>query len=266
MTATSNQPAHTSNAPQRVVVTAGASGIGLAIAKAFLATGAQVFICDVSDTALDSALSNHPELQGAIANVGDPQSVEDFFKLSLAAMGGIDVLVNNAGIGGPRANIEDIEYQDWDDSLRINLSGMFYCIKQVIPSMKQQGSGCIINIATSSAKTALPQRLPYVASKVGVLGLSHNVARELGPFNIRCNSILPGKIDNPRGHALTERYAQEQGITFEQAEQHKQQFISMRCNIHPSEIGDTAVFLASDQAKHITAQEIAVDGNAEWEQ
>lgn len=253
------------NATPRVVVTAGASGIGLAIAQKFLHEGANVFICDIAAPALEKALSDNPGLQGSIANVGDPKSVEAFFDHSIDALGGIDVLVNNAGIGGPRANIEDIEYQDWDDSIRINLSGMFYCIKQVIPSMKQQGSGCIINIATSSAKTGLPQRLPYVASKVGVLGLSHNVARELGPFNIRCNSILPGKIDNPRGHALTSRYAEEHGISFEQAEQHKQQFISLRCNINPEEIGDMAVFLASNQAKHITAQEIAVDGNAEWE-
>ena len=251
---------------QRVVITAGASGIGLAIAKAFSDNGAQVFICDVSEPALEAARSEHPNLQGAIADVGDPQQVEHFFKQAQAALGGIDVLVNNAGIGGPKTSIETIDYQDWDDCIRINLSGMFYCAKQVIPGMKAQGHGSIINIATSSAKTGLPQRLPYVASKVGVLGLTHNLARELGPFNIRCNAILPGKIDNPRGHALTQRYADEQGISFEEADQHKLQFISMRSTVHPSEIGEVAVFLASNNARHITAQEIAVDGNAEWEE
>ena len=251
---------------QRVVVTAGASGIGLAIAQAFIENGAQVFICDVESEILEKTLSQHQTLLGTIADVGVPGQVEAFMHQAQIAMGGIDVLVNNAGISGPKANVEDINDKDWDDCIRINLSGMFYCVKQAIPSMKAQGHGSIINIATTSAKTGLPQRLPYVASKVGVLGLTHNLARELGPFNIRCNSILPGKIDNERGNALTQRYAQEQGITVEKAESERLKYISMRNKVHPREIGDMAVFLASDKAKHITAQEIAVDGNSEWEQ
>ena len=256
----------TTVAIQKVVVTAGASGIGLAIAQKFLAQGAQVFICDVADQALKTSLEDNPGLLGAIADVGDSHSVEAFFKQTITTMGGIDVLVNNAGIGGPRAKIEDIDYIDWDDCIRINLSGMFYCAKQVIPFMKEQGSGCILNIATTSAKTGLPNRLPYVASKVGVLGLSHNLARELGPFNIRCNAILPGMIDNPRGRSLTELKAKERGVSLEQQEQESLKYKSMRTRIQPSEIGDMAVFLASSEACHITAQEIAVDGNSEWEE
>ena len=197
----------------RVVVAAGASGIGLAIAQRFLADGAEVFICDISAPTLDKALNENPRLQGRLANVGDPQSVEGFFNQALSILGGIDVLVNNAGIGGPRAKVEEIDYQDWDDCIQINLSGMFYCVKQVVPTMKAQNSGCIINISTSSAKTGLPNRLPYVASKVGVLGLSHNLARELGAFNIRVNTILPGLMDNPRGRGLVAKHAEEQGLS-----------------------------------------------------
>lgn len=250
---------------QRVVVTAGASGIGLAIAEKFLTEGAEVFICDVARLALDTALADNPRLQGALADVGDPSLVEAFFDNALSAMGGIDVLVNNAGIGGPRAKIENIDYQDWDDCIRINLSGMFYCVKQVIPAMKEQGSGCIINISTGSAKTGLPNRLPYVASKVGVLGLSHNLARELGVSNIRVNTILPGLMDNPRGRGLVANYAKEYGLSIDDAEAEFLQYISLKSWIKPSEIAEAAFFLASDQARHITAQEIAVDGNFEWE-
>ena len=141
---------------QRVVVTAGASGIGLAIAQKFLAEGAGVFICDIAAPALETALKDNPGLQGAIANVGDPHSVETFFNKALCTLGGIDVLVNNAGIGGPRAKIEEIDYQDWDDCIRINLSGMFYCVKQVVPAMKAQNSGCIINISPVRQKRAYP--------------------------------------------------------------------------------------------------------------
>ena len=252
--------------PQKVIITAGASGIGLATAQAFLNQGAQVYICDVNQPLLETVLTENPGLQGAIADVGNPQQVEAFFQQAITAMNGIDVLVNNAGIGGPKAAIEDIDYQDWDDSIRINLSGMFYCAKQVIPTMKQQGSGCIINISTGSAKTGLPKRLPYVASKVGVLGLSHNLARELGEFNIRCNTILPGLMDNPRGRSLVAKHAEETDQTVEAAEAEFLQYVSLRTWIQPSEIAETACFLASDAARHITAQEVAVDGNCEWEQ
>ena len=251
---------------KRTIITAGASGIGLAIAQKFLSEGAAVYICDIDDAALESALANNPGLQGAVANVGDPESVEAFFKQAMTTLGGIDVLVNNAGIGGPKAAIEDIDYKDWDDCIRINLSGMFYCVKQVLPAMKQQGGGCIINISTGSAKTGLPKRLPYVASKVGVLGLTHNLAREVGEFNIRCNTILPGLMDNPRGRGLVAKHAEETDQSIDAAEAEFLKYVSLRTWIQPSEIADTACFLASDAARHITAQEIAVDGNCEWEQ
>ena len=252
--------------PLKVIVTAGASGIGLAIAKEFLAEGSQVYICDASQETLDKALSENSSLQGKLTDVGNPQQVETFFVEAMTAMCGIDVLINNAGIGGPRAKIEDIDYSDWDDCIRINLSGMFYCVKQVIPTMKKQGSGCIVNISTSSAKTGLPNRLAYVASKKGVLGLSHNLARELGPANIRCNTILPGMVDNARGRMLVGKFASEQGISVDEAEQAFLKHVSQRTWVTPEEIAKVASFLASDSAKHITAQEVAVDGNLEWEQ
>ena len=252
--------------PPKVVVTAGASGIGLAIARKFLEQGAQVFICDVEQDTLHKTLLENPSLQGDIADVGNPLQIEAFFTEAITVMGGIDVLVNNAGIGGPKAKIEDIEYTDWDDCLRINLGGMFYCVKQVIPTMKAQRNGCIINISSGSAKTGLPYRLPYVASKVGVLGLSYNIARELGEFNIRCNTILPGLMDNPRGRKLVVSLAKKKHMSVDEGEQEFLKYISMRTWIKPSEIADAVHFLSSDAACHITAQEISVDGNFEWEQ
>ena len=251
---------------QRIIVTDGASGIGLAIAQKFLAQGGEVFICDVIPETLDKALAENPRMQGGLADVGNPEQVEEFFKQATATMGGIDVLVNNAGIGGSREKIEDISYDEWDNCIRINLSGMFYCAKQVIPAMKAQKSGCIINISTVSAKTGLPNRLPYVSSKVGVLGFTHNLARELGPFNIRCNTILPGLIDNPRGRLLVEKLAAKEGLSVDQAEQEYLKYISLRSWIAPEDIAETAYFLASPAAQKITAQEISVDGNIEWEQ
>ena len=173
--------------------------------------------------------------------------------------------MNNAGIGGARAALENIDYEDWNRTLAVNLSGMFYCIKQVTPLMKVQRGGCVINISTGSVRTGLPYRAPYVASKAGVMGLTYNVARELGEFNIRCNAILPGLMNNPRGHALIQRAADESGRGFAEVEAEVLKYISMRTWIEPSEIADAAIFLASAAGRHISGQFLGVCGNAEWE-
>lgn len=249
----------------RVIVTAGGSGIGRAIVERFVASGARVHTCDVREDFLGEAINSDDAVSGTLADVGRPQDVEKLVSDAVENMGGVDVLVNNAGIGGPAAALEDISYEDWDRTIQVNLNGMFYCIKNVAPHMKAQESGCIVNISTASAKVALPMRSPYVASKVGVLGLTHTVAREYGPFGIRCNAILPGLIDNERGRGILARQAAERGITEAEREAQFLEFISLKCWIDPAEVGDLAVFLASDAGRHITAQNIGMDGNVEWE-
>ncbi len=250
---------------KKAVVTAGASGIGLATAQRFMAAGYDVYICDINEAAIADVIFQNPGLKGKVASVSSVADVESFFRYVFADAGGVDVLVNNAGIGGPRAAVDEISYADWDDCIQVNLSGMFYCVKQVVPYMKKKQAGTIINISTASTKTGLINRLPYIASKAGVLGFSYNLARELGPYNIRSNAILPGLIDNPRGRALVSTIAEQRGVTTEQQEQEFLKYISMSTWIAPSEIGDMAVFLASDTARHVTGQEISVDGNLEWE-
>ncbi len=250
----------------RVIVTAGGSGIGRAIAERFHLQGAEVFICDISEQAVVDVCQANQNIGGAVANVGEPLEVEAFVAAAVDKMGGVDVLVNNAGIGGPRGLAEDIDYDDWDVTIRVNLSGMFYCAKQVIPLMKAQRSGCIINISTGSTRTGLPSRLPYVASKEGVNGLTYTLARELGPFNIRCNAILPGAVQGARGDKVVAGVADDKGISVEQARAEGLKYISMRTDVAPTEIGDMACFLASDLAKHVSGQFIGVCGNMEWEE
>jgi NAD(P)-dependent dehydrogenase (short-subunit alcohol dehydrogenase family) len=250
---------------QRVLVTAGASGIGRAIAECFAETGADVLVCDIDQGFLAEALASDGRLSGATCDVGDPSQVDALFDRVRELWGGLDVLVNNAGIGGPNAPLEDVSFDDWDRSIQVNLSGAFHCIKQAAPIMKAQRSGCIVNISTPSAVVGLPNRGPYVASKAGLIGLSYNVAREYGPFNIRCNTVLPGAVDNPRGRRVLAAVAERAGVPVEEAEARLLSHISMRTWVQPSEIGDLVVFLASDAARHITGQRIAVDGNVEWE-
>lgn len=251
---------------KRVVVSAGGAGIGLAIAKCFQAVGDQVFICDISAEAIADVNRANNSIHGVVADVSKPDEVEHFFRSAVEAMGGVDVLVNNAGIAGPQSPVEHIDYHDWDITIRVNLSGMFYCIKQVVPIMKAQHSGCIINISTGSTRTSLPERLPYVASKEGVNGITGALARELGPFNIRCNSILPGAVKGPRGDRVITAVAKRKGIPVEEAREKSLRYISMRTEVAPSEIGDMACFLASDAARHVTGQFIGVCGNVEWEE
>jgi len=247
-----------------VIVTGGADSVGRVIAERFLARGDHVHICDVNGDALAQTLAFNPGMRGTVANVGDPGAVEKVFR-EAAWMGDVTVLVNNVGIGGPRGAIEDLDYDEWNTCINVNLNGMFYCIKNAVPAMKRQGRGVIINFSTGSTRTRLPMRAAYVASKAGVEGLTLNLARELGPFNIRCNGILPGMINNARMQGIVRANAEAQGRTPEEVEADYLKYISMRTKIEPSEIADMVLFLASDGARKVTGELISVSGNSEWE-
>ena len=255
----------TNNSPQRVIVTAAGAGIGRAIAEAFCRNGARVHICDLSKASIKETLLTNPMMSGSVIDISKPDQVDTLFRDVIDSLGGVDVLVNNAGIGGPKAPLDEIEDDDWDLTIRVNLNGAFYCTKRAVKYMKEQRNGCIINISSASARTGLPFRAPYVASKVGLQGLTRNAARELGPYNISCNAILPGAIDNERGHMLIKKMAESKNQSIEEAEEKRLSYISMRTRINPSEIGDTAVFLANE-GRHISGQEIGVCGNSEWEE
>lgn len=249
----------------RVLVTAGCSGIGEAIAAAFIENGASVHVCDIDPRAIENFKQIHPSASVTLCDVGVAAEMDRLFSDVDVKLGGLDVLVNNAGLSGPRAPIEEISEQDWNECVAVNLNGPFMAIRRAAPAMKTQRSGCIINIVTASVRTGLPMRTPYVVTKTGLLGLTRNAARELGPSNIRCNAVLPGLIDNARGRALVRLYADKHKLEFDDAMHHFLSYISMRTMISPREVADTCVFLASPAARHITGQEIGVDGYFEWE-
>lgn len=251
--------------PEAVIITGGGNSVGREMAERFHARGDRVHICDVEQEHLSATLDANPGMSGTVADVGDPCSVDRLFADARGSIGEATILVNNVGIGGPRAMMEDIAVEEWDRTIRVNLSGMFYCMRQAVPSMKRNRHGAIVNFSTASTRTRLPLRAPYVASKAGVEGLTLNAARELGPHGVRCNAILPGMINNARMQGIIQRNAEAAGRTEKEVEDEYLQFISMRTKIEPSEIADMVLFLASPAASKVTGELISVSGNVEWE-
>lgn len=253
-------------AGRRVVITAGASGIGLAVAQAFASEGAHVCIADISSDHLHSATQLLPGIHAVRCDVGNPHEIGELFGYVGSRWGGrLDALINNAGIAGPTAQIEDVVGEDWERTLRVNVTAMFLCIQASIPLWRANGGGAIVNMSSSSARTGLPGRLPYVVSKAAVHGLTLNVARELGPMGVSCNALLPGIVDNERGRRLISAYAANHRMTYEEALAENLRFTSMRRLIDPAEIAALCLHLASPAGAHISGQLIGVCGNAEWE-
>jgi NAD(P)-dependent dehydrogenase (short-subunit alcohol dehydrogenase family) len=249
----------------RVLVTAAGSGAGRMIAEVFADAGARVHVCDIASDHLAALRETRPEIGATKADVGDPEQVARLFDEVVAHLGGLDVLINNAGIAGPTAPPEAITPKDWNETLRVNLSGHFYCIRLAIPLIKAAGGGAIVNVSSTSARTGLPLRLPYVVSKAAVLSLTRNLARELGPFAIRVNAILPGGIRGARLERVIAAKAEALGISPAAYEEELVRHISMRTLVGPEDIAAMALFLASPAARFVSGQEIGVCGNVEYE-
>lgn len=249
----------------RVIVTAGAAGIGLAIVERFLAAGADIAICDADRGRLDKAADAHPGLIATALDVSDSDAVDRFVRHIQDRWGGVDTLVNNAGIAGQIGPLTDIGDQGWRNCFEVNVHGAFFMMRAVVPLMKAQGGGSIINISTGSVTTLPVNRSPYIASKWALEGLTKGAARELGPDNIRVNAIRPGFVDSERMRGILAGIAAGRGTDAATVEAEFLRYISLRAKIQPEEIGDMAVFLSSATARHVTGQLIAVDGHVEWE-
>jgi NAD(P)-dependent dehydrogenase (short-subunit alcohol dehydrogenase family) len=252
--------------PLRVLVTAAGGGAGKVIATRFARAGARVVACDVDAAGLKSLEAEVPGTRGIAADIGDEKAVAAIFDHIGSALGGLDVLVNNVGIAGPTAAAEDVSLVDWNESLRVNLTSHFLCARAAISAMKAQGSGLIVNISSGSAKVGLPMRLPYVVTKGAVLSMTTNLARELGPFGIRVNAILPGAIRGPRIERVIKAKAEALGVDPKEHEKSMLRYISMRTMVEPDDIAAMIEFLASSAGGRISGQLIGVDGNIEWEE
>ncbi len=211
-------------------------------------------------------LDANPKISGSVCNVGSSTDVRQLFEDAINRMGQVDVLVNCVGIAGARGPLEEISDDDWRTCMEVNVNGAFYTMKHAIPGMKRRQKGSIVNFSTASTRTRLPNRAPYIVSKYAVEALTKNTARELGPYNIRCNAILPGPINNARLNGVFQQVAYDRGMSIDQFEKEALRFVSMRSKVEPVELADVVLFLCSDKAPHITGQLVEVSGGLEWEE
>ncbi len=246
-----------------VLVSGGAAGIGRTIAESFLLAGAKVHVCDSSAQNIDKFLTANTAATATLADVSVPAQVDQVFSDLRDRGEGLDVLINNAGISGPTANVEDVRIEDWDRCIAVDLNGVFYMTRPAIPMLKQSQSGSIINIASGAALFGCPLRSPYVASKWAVIGLTKTWAMELGPDNIRVNAICPGSVAGERIDAVIERDATERGLSRDEIRDVYLRQSSMRTFVAPQDIANVVLFLASAAGEKISGQSIAVDGHTE---
>ena len=248
---------------RRAVVTAGGSGIGRVIAETLADNGAQVFVCDVVEDHLAALASARPEIGAAIADVSNSSDVDRLFDAATTAMGGVDVLINNAGIAGPTKRVEEISDAEWRATLGVDIDGQFYCARRVVPLMRDAGRGAIVNISSTAGRLAFPLRLPYATAKRAVIGLTDTLAMELGPRNISVNAVLPGFVLNDRARQVLQAKADASGRTFDEIKDIVLSRISMRTGVEEQEIADLVVYLCSHQGRHISGQAINIDANLE---
>ena len=253
-----------STSPQQsVLVTAGAGGIGEAIATAFAAAGARVHVVDIDESAVARLNADHPAIHTSVADVAVEAEVERVFEQHNARFDGLAALVNCAGIAGPTALLEDIALVDWRRCVAVNLDATYLCCRQAIPLMREAGEGVIINISSTAGWHGYALRTPYVAAKWGVIGLTKTLAMELGPAGIRANVICPGSIDGERMNRVIAAEASRKRMSEAQVRQRYTGGVSLRTFINAADIADAALFLASTAASKITGQVLNVDGHLE---
>ena len=238
----------------RVLVTAGGAGIGRAIAQTFRDHGARVHTCDID-------AKTKPD---TVTDVADVAQVDKLFKEVQGNLGGLDVLVNNAGIAGPTGKVEDIQPEDWDRCIAIDLNGMFYCTRKAMPMIKAAGGGSIINLSSAAGRLAFPMRTPYSAAKWAVVGFTESLAAEAGPFKVRVNCLQPGIVEGERIERVIAAKAERLGVSPETIRKQMVEGVSMLTTVTAQDIANMALFLATDAGKHISGQALSVCGGTRY--
>lgn len=244
----------------RVLITAGAAGIGRAIVESFVREGAEVFTCDISATALETL---SPAIGRTCTDVSDRHQVDAMMTAALGRLGGLDVLVNNAGIAGPTGKVDEIAPEEWDKCLGVSLTGQFNCVRVAVPHLRKSKNPSIVNISSLAGKYGFALRTAYAAAKWGVVGLTKSLAIELGDAGIRVNAILPGLVQGDRQRGVLQAKADARGISFEEMERIAFSVTSIKEYVTPEQIAYQVLSLTSPRSSTISGQTIAVDGDTQ---
>ena len=247
----------------RVMISAGANGIGLEIARAFVREGARVHVCDVDEAALEQLARTDAQLTWTRCDVAARKDVATFFAAGLAQLGGLDCLVNNAGIAGPTGRIDEIDPAEWDRCIAIDLTGQFNCVRLAVPELRKSGNASIVNVSSLAGRLGFAMRTPYAAAKWGVIGLMRSLATELGADNIRVNALLPGIVAGERQVRVLTAKAQARGVSFEEMEKLAFSYTSLKEYVTPQQLADLVVFVASPRGRMISGQALSVCGDTQ---
>jgi len=247
----------------RVIVTAGASGIGRAIVDTLIANGARVVVGDVSRDFLADLRKVHPTVTTVETDVAVEDDVGRLFDAACRDLGGLDALVNNAGIAGPTGGVDEIDPGEWRRCIDVCLTGQFLCVRRAVPLIRSAGGGAIVNMSSAAGRLGYAFRTPYSAAKWGVIGLTQSLAKELGPHNIRVNAILPGIVQGPRIDRVIEARAVQLGVDHAEMERQYLERVSLRRMVTAQDVAATALFLVSPAGASISGQSIGVCGNVE---
>jgi NAD(P)-dependent dehydrogenase (short-subunit alcohol dehydrogenase family) len=244
---------------QRVLVTAGASGIGRAIVEAFATQGAQVIVCDIDAAGLAALEETVPGVRTTVCDISSRADIEQMMARAIHSLGGLDVLVNNAGISGPTLPTDQLDPKDWEKVVQVNLTGTFNVTRLAIPHLKQSQAGVIINMSSAAGRFGYPNRIAYATSKWGIVGFTKTLSIELGEYGIRANAILPGAVDGPRFQSVLAGRAQVSGKSPDDVTREALTTQSLKHLVDPRHIADLAVFLASDSGRSISGQILPID-------
>ncbi|WP_323768942.1 SDR family oxidoreductase [Antarctobacter sp.] len=247
----------------RVLITAGAAGLGRAMAEVFLARGDRVAVCDIDAKAVAEFRAAHPQAIAEVLDVTDEASMARFLGRVEAAFDGIDVVCANAGTGGPAGWIETLEVDAWRACIDVNLTGAFLTCRWAARVMRAQKSGLIVLTSSTAGLFGYPLRAPYAAAKWAIVGLTKTLAMELGPEGVRVNAICPGAVDGDRMDRVVAMESAASGVSEDAVRAQYVKGVSLRSWVTAEEVADTVLWLASSGARKISGQIIAIDGHTE---
>ena len=251
---------------KKIIISAGASGIGWAITKVCAEKGASIYLCDVDSKAINKVKKHslyNKRIFVSETDASDETEVIDFFHKIKKKFRNLDALINNVGIAGPTGTIEKLDSSEWENTLHVNVNSHFYFTKQAIPLLKKSKTSSIINISSGAGIIGFPLRSPYAPSKWAVVGMTKTLAMELGKYKIRVNAICPGTIKGNRMKRVIRDKAKFTKVSTKKVESDFVSMASMKTWINEEDIGNMCAYLISDDANNISGQVIAVDGNAE---